>query len=111
MLPENITAVVVRNERWTGSQASPPYEAGWAHEAIIFVRALTQPEGATPQARVEISADGMHWMDEGTTFPMPSDANQVTGARVKHFGNFIRISTTYEPGAECTVLVAFHVKA
>ena len=65
MLPENLTAVVARNETWTGESSTEPYEAGWAKEAIVFVRALRDPKGKLPKARVEISADGMHWAPEG----------------------------------------------
>ena len=49
MLPENLTAVVARNESWTGASATEPYEAGWAKEAIVFVRALKEPKGALPK--------------------------------------------------------------
>ena len=59
MLPENLTAVVARNESWTAESATEPYEAGWAREAIVFVRALKAPKGPLPTARIEISADGM----------------------------------------------------
>ena len=72
MLPENITAVVARNERWSGSAASEPHEAGWAREAVFFVRALAEPAGPQPMVRVEISPDGMHWVAEGTQAPMPT---------------------------------------
>ena len=64
MLPENLTAVVARNEIWTGDSATEPYEAGWAKEVVVFVRALKEPIGALPKARIEISADGMHWAPE-----------------------------------------------
>ena len=43
MLPHNATAVVARNETWTGKSASEPYECGWAREAIVFLRALDAP--------------------------------------------------------------------
>ena len=66
MLPENLTAIVARNETWTGLAATEPYEAGWAREAIVFVRALKAPKGPLPTARIEISADGMHWVAEGS---------------------------------------------
>jgi len=72
MLPENITLVVGRNERWSGHAATEPFEAGWAREAVIFVRALKEPKGEQPVARVEISPDGMRWVAEGTEIPMPS---------------------------------------
>ena len=54
-------------------RASEPYEAGWAREAVIFVRALKAPKGEQPMARVEISPDGMRWMPEGTEAPMPDE--------------------------------------
>jgi hypothetical protein len=111
MLPENITAVVARNERWTGDAASEPYEAGWAREAVFFIRALKQPVGASPAAWIEMSADGMHWVREGTEFQMPSQVDAIAVARLTRFGNWLRVATQFEQGAECTVLVTIHLKA
>ncbi|MEZ2405424.1 hypothetical protein AB6806_01210 [Bosea sp. RCC_152_1] len=111
MLPENLTAVVARNESWTGASATEPYEAGWAKEAIVFVRALKAPVGPLPKARVEISADGMHWCPEGSEFDLPAAKDAVTFQRLAHFGNFLRIAATLPKGAEITVLVTFHLKA
>ena len=111
MLPENITAIVARNEYWTGEAASEPYEAGWAREAVFFLRALKQPVGKAPKAWVEISPDGMHWVREGTEFEMPSDKDQVAVARLTTFGNWLRIATRFETGADCTVLITLHLKA
>jgi hypothetical protein len=111
MLPENITAVVARNERWSGEAATEPFEAGWAREAVIFVRALKEPVGPAPMAEVQISPDGMHWVAEGTSFRMPSAKDAIAVARLTLFGNWLRIATHYEPGAECTVLVTIHLKA
>ena len=111
MLPENITVVVGRNERWSGRAASEPYEAGWAREAVIFVRALKEPKGTPPTARVEISPDGMRWVAEGTEAPMPSEEGGITAFRVKHFGNWLRIAADFPSDAECTVIVTIHLKA
>ncbi|MBD3844432.1 hypothetical protein IED13_01880 [Bosea sp. SSUT16] len=111
MLPENLTAVVARNESWTGASATEPYEAGWAKEAIVFVRALKEPKGALPKARVEISADGIHWCPEGSEFDLPAAKDAVTFQRLAHFGNFLRVAATLPEGAEITVLVTFHLKA
>lgn len=111
MLPENLTAIVARNETWTGASASEPYEAGWAKEAIVFVRALKPPSGSLPQARIEISADGMHWCHEGSRFDLPAAENAVTFQRVAHFGNFLRVAVDLPEGAEITVLVSMHFKA
>ncbi|MGX1791063.1 hypothetical protein ACWIGM_30245 [Bosea sp. NPDC055332] len=111
MLPENLTAVVARNETWTGEAATEPYEAGWAKEAIVFVRALKEPKGQLPKARIEISADGMHWCREGSEFDLPAAKDAVTFQRLAHFGNFLRVGATLPDGAEITVLVTLHLKA
>lgn len=111
MLPENITAVVARNETWRGEAATEPFEAGWAREAVIFVRALKEPVGARPTAVVEISPDGMHWVPEGASFAMPAQKDGIAVARLTCFGNWLRVRTRYEDGAECAVLVTIHLKA
>ncbi|GLS32499.1 hypothetical protein SAMN04488498_12240 [Mesorhizobium albiziae] len=111
MLPENTTAIVARNERWSGAAASEPLEAGWAREAVIFVRALKTPKGTQPKARVEISPDGMRWVAEGTEVSMPAEEGGITVLRVKHFGNWLRVAANFTPGSECTVLVTLHLKA
>jgi hypothetical protein len=111
MLAQNIAAVVCRNERWTGSAATEPYECGWAREAILFVRALKPPQlppGTT--ARVQISPDGMNWADEGTEVPLPDLENQLRFARVAHFGGWLRLAAALPEGAEITLLVTIHLK-
>jgi hypothetical protein len=111
MLRESQTAVVARNERWTGSVATEPYEAGWAAEAVLFVRALKDAQGAPGDVRVEISPDGMRWAPEGTNFKLPTKTDEVTFARVKHFGNWLRLAAVLPDGAAVTVLVTYHLKA
>lgn len=110
MLNENITAILARNETWTGTAATEPYEAGWAREAIIFVRALKTPKGPAPTAVVEISPDGMHWLPEGTTLQMPTARDGLAAARLGLFGNWLRLRAEFEDGASCTVLVTLHLK-
>lgn len=111
MLPENITAVIARNERWSGDAATEPYEAGWAREAVFFIRALKSPQGTAPKGWVEISPDGMHWVREGTEFSMPSVLDGIAVARLATFGNWLRVATHYPEGGECTILVTLHLKA
>jgi hypothetical protein len=111
MLPESTTAVIGRNETWSGRAASEPYEAGWAREAVIFVRATKPPVGPAPEAFVEISPDGMHWVREGTAFRMPRAKGEIAVARVSHFGNWLRVAAEFEDGAACAVLVTIHLKA
>ena len=75
MIRHSLSAVVARNEPWSGKIATEPYEAGWAEEAVFFVRALSASKvPSSVKARVQISPDGMNWVDEGTRFAMPSRA-------------------------------------
>lgn len=111
MLPENITAIVARNERWTGHAASEPYEAGWAREAVIFVRALKPPQGPQPRVRAEISPDGMTWIPEGSEAALPSEKDGIAVLRLTQFGNWLRVAADFAAGSEAVVLVTIHLKA
>ncbi len=110
MLSENITAILARNESWSGESATEPYEAGWAREAVIFLRALKTPEGAQPDAVVEMSPDGMRWVPEGTRLAMPTEEHGIAMARVSHFGNWLRLRANFAEGAGSRVLVTLHLK-
>src|SRR5688500_4279566 len=111
MLRESQSAVIARNEIWEGEITTEPYEAGWATEANAFVRALDYRSGtaswsasaaapggpgASPlpkvRARVQLSADGMRWIDEGSMFDLPRDTGRDTFVRVRHFGNWLRVA-------------------
>jgi hypothetical protein len=105
------SAVVTRNVTWSGLAHSEPYEAGWAGEAVVFVRALKPGSGERGIAHVEMSADGMHWVREGTSFTLPLDKDEVSFARVSHFGNWLRIAGEFADGSALTVLVTFHFKS
>jgi len=109
-LRESHSAVIARNERWEGTAATEPYEAGWASEAIVFVRALSLTGGGPATARVQISPDGMHWADEGTYFELPHAPDGVTFARLRDFGNWIRIMAELPEGHAITVLVTISLK-
>jgi hypothetical protein len=110
MLPESTLAIVARNERWSGTAATEPYECGWAREAMLFVRAL-EAEGAPGRARVQVAPDGMHWVDEGTAMPLPSRVGESTMAKVAGFGGFLRLVAELPPGSTLTVIVSLHLKA
>lgn len=110
MLPENITAILARNETWEGQAASEPYEAGWAREAVVFIRSLGPPKGAMPPVRVQISPDGMNWVDEGTTLGIP-DVGKVSVAKISHFGNWLRLAADLESGTSAKILATLHLKA
>ncbi|MDR7420699.1 MAG: hypothetical protein QN178_17525 [Armatimonadota bacterium] len=88
------TAVLERNGVFSEDFATEPYEAGWAEEAIFFVR-VDAVEGAEPRlsGSVQISPDGIAWLDEGTSLPLVTSRG-VTFTRVRHFGNWLRLACT-----------------
>jgi hypothetical protein len=105
------TAVLARNEVWSGEVATEPYEAGWASEAIVFLRVLEAqevPERVT--LRVQISPDGMHWCDEGSTIALGGEAEVPTFARVTHFGGWLRVAGTLPDGVEAKVVAYLVLK-
>jgi hypothetical protein len=125
MLRESQTAVIARNETWQGEVATEPYEAGWATEAVIFIRALALRSGsgawvsqtaasgapsARVQARVQLSADGMRWIDEGSLVELPGDTAQDSFVRVRHFGNWLRVAAELPEGFAIKALVTIHLK-
>ncbi len=108
-LRRSYTAVVERNTRWQGAFATEPYEAAWASEAIFFLRALDVSPNFAATARVQISADGIHWADEGTSFTLPAGKDAVSFVKVKHFGGWLRLRGETSAGA-ITVLVSLVLK-
>lgn len=109
---ESHTTILERNGAWDGAFETEPYEAAWAREAIFFIRAWAV-EGVTgvPRARVQISPDGMHWCDEGTTVPLPTTTEGLTFGRVSHFGGWLRLVGEVPAGASIRVLVYLTIKS
>ncbi len=119
---QSFTAVVERNVTWQGDFAVEPYEVAWATEAIYFVRILDGdniPAGTL--VRVQISPDGIHWCDEGTTFYLPtisssdassgtSSSSALTFGKVSHFGGWLRLVGKLPDGAKLTVIVYLTLK-
>ena len=96
---------------WQGDFATEPYEAAWASEAIFFVRALDcAGDIGACAARVQISADGMRWVDEGAEFGLPVAKEEVTFGKASHFGGWLRIAGELPPDAELRVLVSLALK-
>lgn len=111
-LRQSTTFVIVRGDDWQNGSASEPYEAGWATEALIFLRILKPlASDAVGEVRLEISPDGMHWAFEGTSIPLPADLGQVTFGRLRHFGNWLRLRADFSDPATVQLLATLHLKA
>jgi hypothetical protein len=110
MMRRSHTALVERNVEWSGAFATEPYEAGWASEALFFVRTLKPAAlSRSASATVQVSPDGMAWCDEGTVLPLRGDSGQ-TFCRVGHFGGWLRLAGRLSPGETLTVTVYLVLK-
>lgn len=86
-------------------------EAGWAGEAIFFlIVEELQGDGASVNAHVEISPDGINWIREGAVFPR-IDKPGYYFCKVSHFGNWLRINGEITEGAELKASVHLHLKS
>ena len=52
----------------------------------------------------------MRWVAEGTSFALPLERDEAGFARVRHFGNWLRLAADLPDGAAVTVLVTYHLK-
>ena len=98
---QSFTAVLERNTTISEDFATEPYEVGWATEARWFVRVLASTgEAARLVLTAQISPDGMHWCDHGSS-PMvitrQGDAlPELCSLGLTHFGHWLRLR------GECT---------
>jgi hypothetical protein len=105
-------ASAVERRIWIDSSlASHPMEGGWASEALFFliVEEVEGPETAL-DVRVQLSPDGINWIDEGTQFEAITKPGTYF-VRVREFGTWLRVagSITGE-GARAKVSVHLHLK-
>ena len=104
------TTLLERNTEWQGAFETEPYEGGWASEAIFFARVLeSRGEWANLNVRVQLSPDGIHWVDEGSTLVVDPGV-KVTFCRVRYFGNWLRLSGELPSGDSVKVLVYLTLK-
>ncbi len=110
MLRPSHTAVVERNVWWEGDWSTEPYETGWATEAIAYVRVLERREVTSQVSlRAQISPDGIHWSDEGSTLILPPDADMVHLC-LTHFGGWLRLAGTLGEGQGIKLIVYLSLK-
>lgn len=85
------TSVLARRIVIDGVYATPPYEAGWASEAVFFV----QTEGPHPDLTLvtQVSPDGITWIDRGIAVTLDA-ADAIAEVPVANFGNWLRVTVT-----------------
>jgi hypothetical protein len=102
----------VRGDTWQGAFAGEPYEAGWAREAVIFVR-LLKAAGRPRRRRGERRrSGGWHALGRGRLArPRPGACRRGRFRQGAHFGNWLRVSGRMPEGASGQALVTVHLEA
>lgn len=91
------TAVLDTSHVIEADYYTEPYEAAWASEAIFFLRVEVAPAGtARLEARVQISVDGLTWVDEGSKLVVEAVGDHFV--RVSHFGGWLRLALLVPTG-------------
>ncbi len=82
------TTLVERRTVLTADYGTHPYEAGWASEALFFVRA----DGDHPELTItpQVSPDGVDWLDHGDPVTLPSGRGLAKVGMVQ-FGTWVRL--------------------
>lgn len=89
---ETYTAVIERAQPVQSSFESEPYETGWAGEVTVFVKVRDGlSEDQALHARVQISPDGIDWVDFGVDLPAIKGQG-MTFVTVTGFGNWMRVA-------------------
>ncbi len=107
------TAVLARGDTWEGVVCTEPYEAAWAAEAVFFVHVMEVAQGAGGEAlaQVQISPDGLRWVNEGTSMDILAQKDALCFARVSNFGGWLRLLVSVAPGVVIQVLATLALKA
>jgi hypothetical protein len=111
MACDTITQIILADETWTGPFATPAVAVGGWREVIVFVIALDADGQVAVPARLQISPDGQHWVDEGTSFSLPYRPSEVTFARAQYFGAWLRVIGVLPEAATIRVSVTIAGKA
>ena len=106
------TAVIARGEVWEAQVHTEPYEAAWASEAVFFVHVMEVigSPGAVALAQVQISPDGLHWVNEGASMDIPAQAQALSFTRVANFGGWLRLAVAVPGGVGIKVVATLALK-
>jgi len=99
------TVVLDRMTTFEGRLDSEPYEAGWADEVIAFVRVHEIEPDAHVSGRLQISPDGINWIDEGAAIESSGGAG-ISFMRTANFGGWLRLCVMCEGKCSVTTYLA-----
>jgi hypothetical protein len=101
---ESQSAVLERGVDLEQVHATEPFEVAWAGEARWYVQFLRPAPGTEVEFRVQISPDGLQWIDHEGVAPLTSEAVGMFSIRVDGFGHWLRLRSEQKSGTEAPML-------
>ena len=98
------SAVLERGVDLDKVHETEPFEVAWAGEARWFVQFYRPAPGSTVEFRVQISPDGINWLDHEGAVPVESEAVGLLSIPVTHFGHWLRLRSEHKSGDAAPML-------
>ena len=98
------SAVMERGFELERVHETEPFEVAWAGEARWYVQFLRPAPGSEVEFRVQISPDGINWIDHDGHAPMVSAAVGLLSIPVERFGHWLRLRTEQASGTDAPIL-------
>jgi hypothetical protein len=98
------SAVMERGVTLDKVHETEPFEVAWASEARWFVQFYREAPGTTVEFRVQISPDGINWIDHEAIRAVSADAVGFLSIPVTHFGHWLRLRSEQKSGETAPML-------
>jgi hypothetical protein len=98
------SAVMERGVELSEIHETEPFEVAWAAEARWYIQFLRPARGVAVEFRVQISPDGITWIDHEGQAPLVSGAAGVVSIPVERFGHWLRLRSERTAGTEIPML-------
>lgn len=98
------SAVLERGVDLESLHDTEPFEVAWAGEARWYVQFLRPAPGTTVRLQVQISPDGLTWIDHEGVAALECDASGLHSIPVTGFGHWLRLRATRVSGPETPML-------
>jgi hypothetical protein len=98
------SAVMERGLELESVHETEPFEVGWAGEARWYVQFLRPAPGSDIEFRVQISPDGLTWIDHEGIEAQTTEAVGLLSIPVTGFGHWLRLRSEQKSGNEAPML-------
>lgn len=98
------SAVLERGIELEGTHSTEPFEVAWASEARWFVQFYREAPQSVIEFHVQISPDGINWIDHEGVAPLTVAASGFVSIPVTQFGHWLRLQSVHISGETAPML-------